>query len=268
MPVTNLFLAKAAVSVGLSVLACILGASTCLSAVEPIRCNSDGNICFLRITGTITSDDARAVTRIQSELPKNFGQKFGLLIVPVDSRGGEVEAAMQIGRALRSLRAYVNVAPAARCSSSCVFILAGATKRLVLGSVSIHRLYSAGTSTTDYQKAQQFHRRLEADVRGFLRDMNVPEALFDAMMRVPSEQFRLLSAAEIESFGLGNDDPVEEDLVNSQTASKYGLTKPEYLQRKAKVDQLCKPLLDAENLTLAQGSEKYLQCSDSILSAK
>lgn len=97
------------VSIALGALVCILGAEPCLPAVGPMRCTANPSICSLRIVGTITSADARAITRIQSEVPKNFGVKFGLLVVDVDSPGGDVDAALQIGRALRLLRAQVLV---------------------------------------------------------------------------------------------------------------------------------------------------------------
>ena len=56
------------------------------------------------------------------------------------SRGGSVSAALNIGRFLRRKEADGFVAKEV-CFSSCVYILAGATQRHVVGPVGIHRAY-------------------------------------------------------------------------------------------------------------------------------
>jgi hypothetical protein len=69
--------------------------------------------------------------------------------------------------------------------------------------------------------------------------MNLPSELFDAMMRVPPEKIRILTHAELNYFGLDANDPVFDEMTDSYNARQFGLTKQEYLKRKAQVDATC-----------------------------
>jgi len=72
------------------------------------------------------------------------------LHVDANTRGGEVFAAMEIGRLLRRESAAFHVSRSAECSSACVFALMGATARSVApgGRVGIHRP-SLGTAGSE-----------------------------------------------------------------------------------------------------------------------
>jgi hypothetical protein len=65
--------------------------------------------------------------------------------------------------------------------------------------------------------------------------MNLPSALYDAMMRVPSERIRVLTPQEQATFGLDEVDPAEQELLDSAEARGYGLSKIEYMRRKSQV---------------------------------
>jgi hypothetical protein len=139
--------------------------------------------------------------------------------------------------------------------------LAGGTTRIALGTVAIHRLYGASTTNRDFDILQQQYRIIEGRVKTNLREMNIPEALYDSMMQISSQTTHTLSWSELKAFGLSGQDPVAEDLENSIEATKYGLTKTEYLRRNAQAFEACRYILHIENYT----AQQYSECYESLL---
>ena len=130
----------------------------------------------------------------------------------LNSPGGDVKAAIQIGRQLRDARAAVHVFSDAQCSSSCVFLLAGATRRAIDGSVAIHRpAASDAVRKTDAQARVEYESLLR-EIEYFFRSMNVSQRLFDAMISIPPDEPRYLSLHELSRFGLGGTDTVEQEI--------------------------------------------------------
>jgi hypothetical protein len=186
------------------------------------------------ISGEITSMDVNQV--------KNIVQSKGAwdeLYFRLNSSGGDIHAAMEIGKLLRKARATCVIPSGEKCYSACVFVLSGAVKRTVIGEVGIHRPYSTYVGKRDYESTQNEYRRTETAVRTYLREMNLPEQLFEAMVRVPPEEIRVLSHKELEAFGLSGTDPVEQETEDATDASYYGISKTEYIRRKASLDRVC-----------------------------
>jgi hypothetical protein len=121
------------------------------------------------------------------------------------------------------------------------------------------------TSEKDYDSVQKKYKQMESKVRTYLKEMNVPEGLYDAMMRIPSEKPRYLSASELAEYSLNVDDPIYADLVNSKIAAKYGITKIEYLERKSRAERECK-------IDYADGGDQAIvravECEDAIFKGR
>ena len=60
--------------------------------------------------------------------------------------------------------------------------------------------------------------------------MNLPDVLFDAMVRIPPESIRILNAGELDAFGLSQDDPVAQELDDAEEAREFGISKEENRQ--------------------------------------
>jgi ATP-dependent protease ClpP protease subunit len=118
------------------------------------------------------------------------------LHVDANTRGGELFAAMEIGRLLRRESAALHVSRSAECSSACVFVLMGATARSVApgGRVGIHRpsLETAGS--------EELVGSMEQQLVGYAEGMNVPRRIVDDMMATPSRQLRYLTPAELSGW--------------------------------------------------------------------
>lgn len=162
--------------------------------------------------------------------------------VYLDSRGGDVASAMQIGRLMRENRVRVIVLSGRSCLSSCPLALAGAPRRYVDAGarIGIHRLIVNDDRALTSASQKQNYATIEAAVKGYLNEMNIPTTLYDTMFRVPNEKLRILSPADLEAFGLSNDDPYLEEAKNAEQAQQFGITKAEYLRRKAISDKVCR----------------------------
>jgi hypothetical protein len=158
--------------------------------------------CTLTVSGQITARDPLALTGILHRM--DLGKT--LLLVRFDSGGGDAHAAMALGRALRTAAAHGYVPPRRRCFSACVLALAGAATRAVHGRVGIHRpqpitapaLFPAGAPKRDDSARE---------IRGYLAEMQVSASLYDAMVKVPPKDMRILTSSELRAYGLLRDDP-------------------------------------------------------------
>lgn len=211
--------------------------------------------CY-ELSGGITGADAIAVQTMTQDLER---RRLTTPQIVLNSSGGSIDAAMAIGRNLRKIRALATMGEVQICYSACVFVLAGATQRAIGGAVGIHRPYSERTGLLDIDKAQSEYTRLSQASKAFLREMNLPEELYEAMVRTPSEEIRILHRSELSAFGLNKTDPVEEDFFNSLGAQKYSLTKQEYLRRKSRSKQVCNSVLQSGNATA------YYACDERVM---
>jgi hypothetical protein len=247
-----------------SAIALFAHATLCHAGISDLRCESESKLCWIAVAGAITAQDALAAARIPGQIPKGTRVLFASL----ESPGGDVDAAISIGRVLRSLQVHAQVGPDRSCVSACVLLLAGATTRSIAtkGRVGIHRLYTTSTSAKDYDSLQRAYRQIDAKVKAYLSDINVPESLYEAMMQYSPEKVHFLSKSELATYHLSMTDQVAEDLANSRAAARYGLSKPEYLRRSAQVTQQCDRHLEEFNRSLNNDLViRYSECRESIL---
>lgn len=219
----------------------------------PQRC--DAKHCW-EITGVISQSDLQglfqSVELIKEEI--RITGSYESPMVFLNSDGGDVEAAIAIGRQLRKFHASVFTWENGRCYSSCVFILAGGVNRYLSNTIGIHRPYSLSTDARSLQTIQVEQRRIAKLAKDYLEEVNVLPSLYDAMVSIPPESIQLLSASELQSYGLLKEDPAEQEMSDAFNARKYRLSKVEYLRRKVKVDDIC-----------ASGDiNDYANCRDAI----
>lgn len=158
-------------------------------------------------------------------------------MVFLDSQGGDVKAALELGRLFRKARVTSVVGKYDKCLSSCVFLLAGSVRRFIFGQVGIHRPYLNDTAPRTFESLQNHTTHLSGVVSTYLKEMNIPSVLFDDMMRVPSEQTKMLDSSDLDLYGLNNDDPVFAELQRQAEARVVGLSISDYLSRKAAYDR-------------------------------
>lgn len=214
--------------------------------------------CYV-LSGEITKQDALAVREITEE---SLGQNLSHPQILLNSKGGDVYAAFSIGRDIRKIQGAAIVTMDSVCYSACVFILAGATQRLVGGSVGIHRPYRNNTELVSIDEAQSQYTMLMKDSKKFLEEMNLSGELYEAMVRISPEQIRILSDNELSAYGLNRIDPVQDDYYDTVGAGSYGITKQEYLARKYKKDTVC------ERFVQAGDQDAFQECSERVMSGR
>jgi len=220
------------------------------------------------ISGVITEADQREVKAIADRLVAATTTRAPFVptqFFMLNSEGGDIEAAIGIGRQLRRIGASTLMWDGSQCLSSCVFILAGATRRTIAGRIGIHRPYSLRTDQRPYEAVQQDQRRLAKLAKDYLEEVNVSTSLYDAMIRIPPEKMRLLSRADLEHFGIGDVDNVEQELDDAGQARKYSLSKTEYLRRKVQVENVC--AREHQRGKTVGVYDAYFSCRDKVLRA-
>lgn len=186
------------------------------------------------ITGTIRAQDAKRIVELEKRGTR-------LELVRLNSSGGDVIAAMTIGRILRKNGGIVLVEEDDICASACVLIIAGGVVRSINGRVLIHRPYSQATDTAGQDLAawDKKMKSLRKQMDAYLSEMNVSVGLADAMWAISPQNSRELTRAERDHFLLSESDSSYDDYTSTQDARKYGLAKPEYLRRYKIVAEKC-----------------------------
>ena len=201
---------------------------------------------MIEVTGSIGPG---LVQKMRSALQDIDHERFPAgAVLLIDSVGGDGLAAMEIGRMVRAARAHVFVR--GRCASACVFVLAGGVMRgsATSHAIGIHRprlttvVKDIGVVDIDAASNPNAARALEAGNRRteeFLREMGLPDALFQAMMAVPSDRTKFLNEGELVEFGLLGFDPRYREARAPEAASRYRITEQEFVRRTMLVHRKC-----------------------------
>ncbi len=221
----------------------------------------DENFLVYEITGIISKADVAALATLR-KTAKNSSKG---VMFHLNSDGGDVEAAIELGRQLRTLQAFALTRNSGRCYSACVFVLAGAVYRVRSNSIGIHRPYSTNLTERTYKESQAEYERLAKLAKTFLLDVNVSTSLYDAMIQVPPQKIRTLTLEEMDQFGLLETDPAKQDLDDNASARYYGVSKIEYLRRKADLEVKCSNQLKRMTNGGNADIEPYLRCEESVM---
>ena len=205
---------------------------TAIGCARPL----DKGHCHYRFAGEITQQKVSAFIEFLESTASPWGQQR--FTVELDSNGGDIDAAMRLGREFRKRSVMVSLEGDHVCASACVLLIAGAPVRVIFstGAVVIHRPYRSEARVLGADSAQRAYEARNARISAYLHEMNIPATLLDAMLRVPSESGYRLSEDELFAFGLNENDPVYEEERNAEAAKRRGLSMSDYLGRKRRYD--------------------------------
>ncbi|MBE0626401.1 MAG: hypothetical protein IH606_16475 [Burkholderiales bacterium] len=195
---------------------------------------------FLR--GDITQKDVYSA-KVMESLIKKGRQKIAGNLVTLAGNGGDVDAAMEMGRLLRKLGVSTLVPRDSLCLSSCVFVFMGGDQRRVEGRVGIHRPYFS--STRKVENRRQFYRQLQKRLQQYIEELDFPPSFYEALMAVPSESISIVSAADLKRFYLNGMSPSAEEEADAAAARDLGISVLDYLRQKAHA-QPCAGVLRAD----------------------
>jgi hypothetical protein len=183
------------------------------------------------LSGAITREDVVSA-RVMASLLKSGKQKIAGNTMWLASNGGDIDAAMDLGRLLRRMGVFTLVGKDDLCLSACVFAFMGGERRRVVGRLGIHRPYLPVTLNASDDRQARF-RYLQKVVRDYIEELDFPASLYEAVMIVPPESMHILVAADLKRFYLEGISPLSEDMADAAAAGRLGISMSEYLQRKA-----------------------------------
>jgi hypothetical protein len=183
------------------------------------------------ISGQITDEDVDGLAVLASLLSSGR-QRIAGNSVRLASTGGDIDAAMKLGRQLRELGLFTYVGKGDRCMSACVFAFMGGERRLVAGELGIHRPFFL--STRDAPDRQVRFRYMQKVLRDYIEELDFPASLYEAVMLVPPESIRVLGPEDLKRFYLEGISPSSEDIADAAAARRLNISMSEYLRRKAK----------------------------------
>lgn len=122
----------------------------------------------------------------------------------LDSPGGLIAEAMKIGDIVADNEMESIVVITGRCYSSCVLVYAAAKIRGGIGDIGIHRPFTDEISadTLSYSKYLEKYEALTPILKGYFSKYGVSPSIVDAMNVIPSDEIRVLSLEEKDSYGL------------------------------------------------------------------
>lgn len=205
-----------------------------------------GQVFSVIIGGTITSEDRDALLATHEEASAS-----DLRMVILRSEGGDLDAAMEMGRYLRAMEFEAIVLPDTVCYSACVFLLAAGVDKKVQGDVGIHRPYfttATSISVSDAIKATK------AEAEAYFEEMNIPSRLAEDMFSIEPANMRILSEAELRDYRLNSKDYAAQETDTIGMVERLGVTREAYEAFRQDLNYSCQIFMGSpERLTTCMG---------------
>lgn len=166
---------------------------------------------WIAASGEITADTPEAFRQFMGDRDRLYLYET----VTFDSPGGNLGAAIELGRLLRKAGASVSVGrsepmkdlphleervPGGRCESACVFaFLGGAARWVEAGELGIHQFYTPDGTNIPTAATQQ----IMGQIVMYLIEMGISPELLTLASRIPGDRLHHLSADEIARLGIG-----------------------------------------------------------------
>lgn len=129
--------------------------------------------------------------------------------VSLNSPGGALDDAMEMGRIVRARGFDTEVADGALCASSCPLLFAGGRSRTAgaKAAIGVHQFYAATREVTRAEQAMADAQMTTARISRHLREMGVDPALWLHALDTPPQALYYLSSDELTRYGLVIDAP-------------------------------------------------------------
>lgn len=198
-------------------------AASAAQAAEISNLPEQKGVSMLLFSGAIEPGDARKV-----ELAVGKATLGNSVVLMLLSPGGSVAEAMRIGDFLDKNEIGAMVLPGMSCSSSCVFILAGANSKTIKGKVGIHRPFVTDLSLTG-EAASATLGQVVAKVKDYLDKKGIAPSLADDMFSVEPHKIRYLTDDELSRYRLDQPNYMKQERRDIQTATEMGITRQELI---------------------------------------
>jgi hypothetical protein len=141
------------------------------------------------------------------------------LTVFLNSPGGDVLAAIELGEEIRKQWAWTAVDDDGECFGACVLVLAAGVRRTPTPeNVGLQRMNfdQKEFASMSHDRAKQKYTGLAKRVETYLARMGMPKKLFQEMTtQQSSDKVRLLDASRLKTLGLDGSDPAYEQWMRA-----------------------------------------------------
>jgi hypothetical protein len=203
------------------------------------------------ITGEITERDAAFFASHSTDFAYRRPSIF------LNSRGGDVGAAMKIGRIIRAAWGTTWILGDSRCYSSCALIFIAGVERWQVGELGLHRPYLASAPLSREQIETQMPVMRSA-VKEYVQEMGITDIFFERMFNTEPSEIDILGD-EGDKIVPGTD-PTYDEIVTSLGARHHGITTSEYRRR----NSLRKSCFISDSSGLITGL-KYPDCPEATM---
>ncbi|HZO47931.1 MAG TPA: hypothetical protein VFB68_18680 [Xanthobacteraceae bacterium] len=200
---------------------------------------------FVDILGTITNQDPKTFENAIEDLGNRR------LYARLDSLGGDVFAAVHIGRLIRKHDGVTIISVPSKCYSSCALLFISGVMRHNLGELGLHRPYQLLVLQTRQSGEKQLPRMLTL-LRQYVADMGVAEDFYDQLVNTEHTKTAIY---KIDSYAnlVPEIDPVFQEAQAAYGARRYGMTLAQMRERER----------DAE-VCLTRSVKEIVVCQEAI----
>jgi len=176
------------------------------------------------------------------------------MFLTLDSTGGHVDAALQIGRLIRKNEGVINVRENYKCYSSCALIYIAGVQRSNFGMIGLHRPYLASNPQSRRSIERETLLMLQK-LKDYVQEMGVTDIFYQEIVNTEPSNMKLYVGRDIEQI-VPLHDPTYDEVTNSYLARRYGVDTAEMRARDK----------DSENcVTLAPDTSREVICTNAIL---
>ena len=198
-------------------------------SVEP---ETEGSV-WLWVTGTISEADASQFERLSPVLEHKTPS------IKLNSRGGDVKAAMKIGRIIRKYDGETIINGNNKCYSSCALIFISGVQRIIIdrGELGLHRPYFASAPQSREAIEKQVPLMLSM-IKSYISEMGVTDNFYQLMVNTDPSAITTYTGWTIEKL-VPSSDPTYDEILAASLAGMYGITTAEYRRRSGEATSTC-----------------------------
>ncbi|MDA9093848.1 hypothetical protein N9K20_03045 [Methylophilaceae bacterium] len=182
----------------------------------------------LRIDGSIELDDEIIFDEALADINQNnYRVQFDSVIL--NSPGGLMYSAKQIGKSIRGNHLSTWVMPHDECSSACVLILQAGVCKMANGEVGIHRAkYEEDIPLEEIKNKVRYH---EISMEDYLTDMDASPQIIWLFNSIPNWDMKYLQNVEKRNYGLFGATAEEMQYRLEIASKKFGQHKDDLLAK-------------------------------------
>lgn len=139
-----------------------------------------------------------------------------IVTLDLDSPGGDVGTALEIGALVRDRNVVTRVMPNDLCASACIFVLQSGVQRVVTNTakLGLHRPHfePAAFAALSAAAARKRYNEMLDVVSAYWHDMGGSREAWNIMVATPSDETQWVNATDARALNLSGEDPAWREL--------------------------------------------------------